>query len=70
MVEITSAGGFRLNERAQIAPFFDAWMQGDRFGTIIRFRRSVDRTRIIATLVMDKSLRRIRVDVEDLTPIG
>jgi hypothetical protein len=68
MVEITSANGFKLNQRVQIAPAYDAWMQGDRFGEILRFRRSVDRTRTIATLVMDRSKRRIRIDVEDLTP--
>ena len=44
MVEITSAGGFRLYQRVQIAPAYDAWMQGDRFGEIRKFRKSVDRT--------------------------
>lgn len=66
MPKINTAGGFLIGHRVEIAPHYDLWMQGARFGTIKSFRRSVDGKSIIARIKMDhpqvKTLARIPVD--------
>lgn len=46
-------------DRVQLHPATDAWMQGDRYGTVDKVTASGK-----LVVVMDKSGRRLRVDPE------
>lgn len=53
----------QTGERVQLHPATDAWMRGDRYGTIVR----VTRTRI--HVHMDRSGRTLRVVPANVLPV-
>lgn len=60
---LIEADGFvnecKAGERVQMHPATDAWMRGDRFGEIVKFKDGV------ATVKLDKSGKTVRVDVNE-----
>jgi hypothetical protein len=54
-----------VGDRVEIHPGYDAWMQGDRFGAIEEIEEDKDDR---CTVRMDKSDRKLRMPMADLTP--
>lgn len=53
-----------LNQRVQLHPGTDAWMQGDRFGLVVKIGRKYLHVK------MDRSGRTLKVTPESVTMAG
>ena len=53
-----------IQSRVEIAPHYDAWMQGARYGTVIALSRKDIQT--VATVKLDKRRELFRCRVVDL----
>lgn len=60
-----TAADFTIGDRVQTHPATDAWIQGDRFGDVVRIGAD-DKGNARVTVRMDKSGRLIRFAPTDL----
>ena len=58
-----SGGTFHAGDRVEIAPHFDLWMRGDRYGTVVKD------SKLGVYVKMDKTGKRLRFGRDDLTLI-
>lgn len=56
-------GTFHVGDRVEIAPHFDLWMRGDRYGTVVKD------SKLGVYVKMDKTGKRLRYGRDDLTLI-
>lgn len=58
---------YRKGDRVQMHPATDAWMQGDRFGTVLK---DVDHSATTVKVKLDRSGYHKTFRIEDVLPIG
>ena len=63
---MTAYREIREHERVQLRPHRDEWMQGDRFGTIIR--KLDDKVPVKYRILMDRSGRILTLTLDQFDP--
>jgi hypothetical protein len=63
-METNMETNMKPNTRVEIAPHYDLWMRGDRYGSVVRTRPDGK-----VVVWMDKTNRECLFPVEDLVPV-
>ena len=59
---------FKIGDRVEVAPHYDKWMRGDRYGTITKFGMCLIEGHVLVK--MDKSGNQYHFPIQDLTKIN